>query len=140
LHQSVAHRTVYGARMAHPVNRSLSGKQKGVEAIIHRTVRCSLDYPVCQSRAWPKVDRAISRRHVCPTNDHQVVLDYPVRHRIIWCVMGLEAGNSRLCQTRNGIAHCSLYGGAPDCPVLPRTEDNQSLPNGAPTTSRSRGL
>jgi hypothetical protein len=29
------------------------------------------------------------------------------------------------------ITHCSLSGGAPDCPVRPRTEGNQSVSNGA---------
>jgi hypothetical protein len=28
--------------------------------------------------------------------------------------------------------NCSLSGGAPDCPVCPRTEGNYCLPNGAP--------
>jgi hypothetical protein len=47
------------------------------------------------------------------------------------------AGNGRLHQTRKEIYHCSLSSGAPDCPMCPRTEGNQSLPNGAPTDPRS---
>jgi hypothetical protein len=54
--------------------------------------------------------------------------------------MGPEAGNGRLRKTRKAIAHCSMSGDAPDCPVRPRTEGNQSLPNGAPTAPRSLGL
>jgi hypothetical protein len=58
--------------------------------------------------------------------------DCPVCH-------GTRGCNGRLRQTRKGIAHCSLSGGAPDCPVRTRTEGNQSLSNGAPTTPRSLG-
>jgi hypothetical protein len=37
-------------------------------------------------------------------------------------------------QKRKEITHCSLFGGAPDCPVRPQIEGNYGLPNGAPTT------
>jgi hypothetical protein len=50
-----------------------------------------------------------------------------------------DVGNGRLRQTRKGIAHYSLSGGAPNCPVRPRTEGNQSLPNGAPMAPMSLG-
>jgi hypothetical protein len=35
--------------------------------------------------------------------------------------------------------HCSLSGGAPDCLMRPRTEGNQSLPNGTQTSPSSLG-
>jgi hypothetical protein len=46
---------------------------------------------------------------------------------------GGQGYNGWLHQKRKEIAHCSLSGGAPDCPVRPRTESNYGLPNGAPT-------
>jgi hypothetical protein len=66
------------------------------------------------------------------TNDHQVAPDCPVYH-------GAGGCNGRLHQIMKGIVHGSLSGGAPDCPVCPRTEGNQSLPNGAPTAPGSLG-
>jgi hypothetical protein len=54
-------------------------------------------------------------------------------HRTVRWATRPVAGNGRLHQTRKRIAHCSLSGDAPDCPVRRRTEGNQSLPNGTPT-------
>jgi hypothetical protein len=82
------------------------------------------------------VDRVINGCHVCLANDHQAASNCLVRHQTVWCAMGTKAGNDRLRQTRKGIAHCSLSDGAPDCPVRPRTEDNQSLSHGALTAPR----
>jgi hypothetical protein len=62
----------------------------------------------------PTVGRAISRRHVDTTNGHQVAPYCPVCH-------GAGGCNNRLCQTRKGIMHCSLSGGAQDCPMRPQT-------------------
>jgi hypothetical protein len=45
---------------------------------------------------------------------------------------GRRGCNGQLRQKRKEIAHCSLSGGAPDCPVRPRAEGNYGLTNGAP--------
>ena len=129
---SGVHRIVSGARMACPVNMPLLGKGRGAVAKIHRIFWCTPDCPMCQSRAQPTVDRAISRWHVAqPT--------FRRRHRTVRCAMWPMAGNDRLCQKRKEIRHYSLSGGAPDCPMRQRTEGNQSLPFGAPTTPSSLG-
>jgi hypothetical protein len=128
----VVHRTVSGARLAPSVNRPLSGRSQGVAATIHWTIRCAPDCPICQRHAQPTVNRVISGRHVAqPTVSRW--------HRTVRCAMRLVAGNGRLRQRRKEIGRCSLSYGAPDCPVCPRTEGNQSLPNGAQMTSRSLG-
>jgi hypothetical protein len=72
-----------------------------------------------------------------PANGQQVALDCLVCHRIVRCATGPVAGNGWLLQKRKEIGHCSVSGGAPDYPVRPLTEGNQSLPNGAPMASRS---
>jgi hypothetical protein len=51
--------------------------------------------------------------------------NYPVYHEGCGC-------NGRLRQKRKEIVHFSLSGGAPDCPVRPRTEGIYGLPNRAP--------
>jgi hypothetical protein len=80
----------------------------------------------------PTVGRAISGRHVDFANGHQAAPDCPVCH-------GAGGCNGRLRQTRKGIVHCSLFGGAPDCPMRPRIEGNQGLPNGTSTAPSSLG-
>jgi hypothetical protein len=65
-------------------------------------------------------------------NGQQAAHDCPVCHKTGGC-------NGRLCQIRNEIVHYSLSSGALDCPVRPRIEGNQGLPNGAPTTPSSLG-
>jgi hypothetical protein len=40
---------------------------------------------------------------------------------------------------KEGDRACSLFGGAPDCPVRPRTKGNYCLPNGAPTAPSCLG-
>jgi hypothetical protein len=52
---------------------------------------------------------------------------------------GPVIGNGRFRQIRKVIAHCSLSGGAPNCPVHPQIEGNQGLSNGGPTAPRSLG-
>ena len=117
-----------------------SGAQAGVlgelAALGKNSARCgynSRDCPVHTGlsgelvASTPTVGRAISGRHVDFTNDRKVTPDYPVCHEGRGC-------NGRLCQKRKNIAHCSLSGGAPDCPVRPWTEGNYGLPNGAPMT------
>jgi hypothetical protein len=76
----------------------------------------------------PTVGRAISGRHMDFTNGRKVKLDCPVCHERRGC-------NGWLHQKRKEIVHCSLFGGALDCLVLPWTKGNYGLPNGAPTAS-----
>jgi hypothetical protein len=76
---------------------------------------------------------------VCLAEGHQTVPDCLVRHWTVRCAVGLEAGNSRIRQTRKGITHCSLFGGALDCMVRPLVEDNQDLPNEGATAPLALG-
>jgi hypothetical protein len=105
-------------RRARSANWSLSRKTHDAASIIQRTVRCALGYPVCQPRTQPMVRRL---------------------HQIVWCATGVDGCNGRVCQKRKETAHRSLSSGAPDCPVHPRTEGNQSLPNGILTTPSCLG-
>jgi hypothetical protein len=111
-----------GARLAHPVNNHSQKK-------IGRHGYNSLDCLV-----YTGLSGVPATRSAGTTCAHPIVTKL---HQTVRCAMGPEAGNSRLRQTRKGIVHYSLSGGAPDCPVDPQTEGNQSLPNGAPTTLRS---
>jgi hypothetical protein len=95
-------------------------------AISGRTVRCSSCAPSQRSTA-----RSAGATYAQPTVTRL--------HRTVQCAMGLEARNGRLRHTRKGIRHYSVSGGAPDCPVGPWIEDNQGLPNGAPTAPRTLG-
>jgi hypothetical protein len=56
--------------------------------------------------------------------------DYPV-------CQGGRGCNGRLHQKKKEITHCSLSGGAPYCPVRPRTDGNYCFSNGAPTAPSS---
>jgi hypothetical protein len=73
-------------------------------------------------------------------NGQEAAPDCLVCHRTVWRATWPVAGNGRLRQKRKESVHCSLSGGAPDCPVRPRTEDNQGLPNGAQTLLAALGL
>jgi hypothetical protein len=105
---------------------------EGSAAIIQLTIWCAPNCPVCQPRAWPTVDRAISWRHVA----HPTVRR---SHRTVRCATGVGGYNGWLRQKSKGITHYSLSGGAPDCPVRPRIEGNQSLPNGTLTAPSCLG-
>jgi hypothetical protein len=52
---------------------------------------------------------------------------------------GAGGCNGQLRQKRKEITHCSLSGGAPNCPVRPRTESNYGFPNGVPTAPSCLG-
>lgn len=132
--QSSVHHTVSSARLGHPVNKTLSRKTQGAAAIIHQTVRSVVHRTVrCASPALSQrsVARSASATWAWPTVTRP--------HRTVRCAMGLEVGNGRFRQTRKGIAHCSLSGGASDCPVRPRVEGNQGLPNEGATTPLALG-
>jgi hypothetical protein len=66
------------------------------------------------------------------TNGHQAAPDCLV-------CQGSQGYNGRLHQKKKEIVHCSLSGGAPDCPVCPQTENNYDIPNGAPTAPSCLG-
>jgi hypothetical protein len=94
--------------------QTILGKSQSAAAIIHRTVRC--------------VSRTLSQRSIARTTGATCAQPAVTRsHQTVWCAMGLEAGNSRIRQTRNGITHCSLSGSAPDCPACP-TDRRQPKP------------
>jgi hypothetical protein len=66
----------------------------------------------------------------------------PIVTKLHWTFPVCQGGhgcNGWLRQKRKEITQCSLSGGAPDCPVCPRTEGNYCLPNGAPMAPSSLG-
>jgi hypothetical protein len=65
---------------------------------------------------------------------YMICIRFAFQNRV-WhrCATGVGDCKGRLRQKRKEIMQCSLSGGAPDCPMLPRTEGNNGLPNGAPT-------
>jgi hypothetical protein len=129
---SGVHQIMSSAQVGAPANWPLSGKSEGTAAKIHWTVQCAPDCPVCQPR--PR-QRSVARSKGDTWTSPTVIGP----HQTIWCATRASGCNGRLRQTRKGIAHCSLSGGAPDCPVRPRTEGNQGLPNGTPTAPSSLG-
>jgi hypothetical protein len=81
----------------------------------------------------PTVSHAISGRHMDFTNGRKVTPDCPVCHE------GRDY-NGRLRQKRKENVHCSLSGGAPNSPVRPQTEGNNSLLNGVQTSPSYLGV
>jgi hypothetical protein len=75
---------------------------------------------VCQPRVWRTVDRAISGRHMAQPTVRR-------SHRTVQCATSAGGYNGRLA--RKGRESRTVH-----CPVSPRTEGNQCLPNGAQTT------
>jgi hypothetical protein len=94
----------------------LLGIHRRRTAIIHRTVRCAPDCPVCQRSAGPTVGRGIRVRHVAePTvgRGHRTVRcapDCPVCTRHVRCANGSKAANGRLRHLRKEIGHRTLSG------------------------------
>jgi hypothetical protein len=138
------HWIVSGAQAGSPGEQTALGKNisgahagsPGVQAALgknsaHRGYN-SPDCPMCTrlsgelAAPTPMVGSAICARHVDFANDRKAVSDCSVCHSAM-------ATNGRLREKRKEIMHCSLSGGAPDCPVRPRTKGNYGLPNGAPT-------
>jgi hypothetical protein len=119
-------------RLARSTNSLLLGKVGGSRGYN------SPDYPVCTGLSGesaapaPTIGSAISRRLVSHANGHQVAPDCLVYQWGRGC-------NGRVHQRRKVFAHCSLSGGAPNCPVHPWTEGNYCLPNRAPTTPNYLG-
>jgi hypothetical protein len=111
---------------------------KGSATIIHRIVRYAPECPVRTGLSRvPVVLPANSRPHDQrvtrgSANGQKVAPDCQVCHGGQWL-------NGRRHRKRKEITHCSLSGGAPDCPVRPRTEGNQSLPNRTLTASSCLG-
>jgi hypothetical protein len=90
---------------------------EGSAAIIHRTVRCASHAPGQRPTVRSADDTWLSQRSEGRTG-------------LFGVPRGPVAATVGFAKKRKGIVHCSLYGGAPDCPVRPRTEGNQGLPNG----------
>jgi hypothetical protein len=92
---------------------------------VYRTVRCA--------------SRAPNQRPVARSAGDTWTLPTVTRpHRTVWCATAVVAATAGF--TKQGrIRHYSVSGGASDCPLRQRTEGNQSVPNGAPTTLSSLG-
>jgi hypothetical protein len=134
----VCHRTVSGAPGRSTPNLQPSGFWKLLAAIIHRTVWCSTglsDVPAGATATGPTVDckmnseqcglrtQSQSRRQKA----HRTVNSTcPVHHRTVrWpSCQKLQRSNPNGWVT--WLAHRTVSGGAPDCPVCPSTD---SLPN-----------
>ena len=110
-----------------------------------------LDCPVCQrsndyqaQRSTPTVACNVNSARTVHAESEQrqkvhrtVNSACPVQHRTVRCNTGLsgaprcQSSNGRNCQNPDGcvtwLAHRTVSGGAPDCPVRPST---YSLPNG----------
>jgi hypothetical protein len=105
---------------------------EGTVAIIHRVVRCAPDYPVCQSRAQPTVDRMISGWHVAQPTVRK-------SHRTIRCATGLSSVPRGQWLATVGFARKGRESRIVHYPVRPRTEGNQGLPNGTQTAPSCLG-
>jgi hypothetical protein len=114
-------------RLAHPTNSLLSGKVGDAAAKIHRSIRCASYCPVSQPRP---------RQRLTEQSAGDV---WPAPRTGLSGVPRGHGCNGRFRQKRKKITHCSLSGGASDCPVCPWTEGNYCLPNGAPTAPRYLG-
>jgi hypothetical protein len=129
----VCHRTVSGAPGRITLNCSASGFWKLLSAIIHRTVRCSTGL-----FGVPRRQRLARQRSTAKVNSEQCELraqsqsrrqkahwtvnrTYPVHHRTVrWpSCQKLQRSNPNGWVT--WLAHRTVSGGAPDCPVRPST-------------------
>jgi hypothetical protein len=131
----VCHRTVSGAPGPYKVQLSTLGFLRVCSAIIHRTVRCATGLsgaPVEQRLFGATVDckRRGSDEQCVQKSEHS-----SEAHRTVnsVCPVPLEdkASNGQKPPDPNGwvmwLAHQTVSGGAPDCPVCPSTT---SIPNG----------
>jgi hypothetical protein len=133
------HRTVSGAPDAQLVNSPLSGIDWGIEAKIHRTVRCAPNCPVSQQRPHQR-SAAQSAGNVWPeptvswrtglSGVHRTVSGAPRGSSVQWST-SLEKEGGRAPDKL-----LFMSGGAPDCSVHHSTEGKKCLPNGIPTAPR----
>jgi hypothetical protein len=117
------------------MNSLHSGITEDAAAKIHRTVRCAnsvrangrqRDQRQSTSDAWlePTVPGRTGLSDV-----HQTLFGLPRGPRLQWSASPNKERN-----------HAQfMSGGTPDCPVRPRTEGKNCLPNGAPTSTSCLG-
>jgi hypothetical protein len=107
--------------------RTLQLKFTG-QSSAHRTVRCANSV---RANGRQRDQRTINGRRVARANDHQAALDCPV------CGVPRGPWLQRSALPNKERNHALfMSGGAPDCPVRPRTEGKNCLPNGPPTAPR----
>jgi hypothetical protein len=122
---SGVHRTVSGAPGRLGANWPLSGIRRRRTAKIHRTVRCAPDCPVSQRSA------AQSARDTWPSQRSEDGTGLSGVHRTVRCANGSQISNGLQRSAAPGketnrapdSVRC-----APDCPVPPSTEGQDSLP------------
>ena len=100
----------------------LSGIRRRRTAKIHRTVRCAPDCPVSQRSAGPTVGREIRARHVVEPTVGRGHRTCPVRQRL----PDLQRSTALF---KEGNRAPDSVRCAPDCPVRPKTEDKDGLPD-----------
>jgi hypothetical protein len=116
-------------------NSSLSRKDKGDVAIIHRTVRWCTRMSGEPTAPAATVVRAINARHVASSNGR---LGAPDSVRCAIWPGGATVGSTRYGRSRTGLLQW-LSGGAPDCPVHHSTEGKNGLPSWPPTAPSCLG-
>jgi hypothetical protein len=121
LHQLRVHRTLSGAQARAVTNWLLSGIVEDAATKIHRTVRCANGRQRNQCAIKGQSQRSPGRTRL--SGVHRTLSGMPRGPRL-----------QRL-SSPNKERNCALFmsGGAPDCPVRPRTEGKNCLPNGAPS-------
>jgi hypothetical protein len=103
-------RTISGAQSSQLTNMPLSRIRWDTATIIYQTIWWAPDCPVCQSRAWPTVIRAICAGHVSLDDGHQVAPDCPVCHPIVRCTKWSTVDNDRIHHNRKQISYCAMSG------------------------------
>jgi hypothetical protein len=103
----------------------LSGKTQCVTAKIHRTIRWA-----SRAHANGRQRNQRAARGLCQWSPGRTGLSGVPRASLLQRLALPE---------KEGNCACSLSGGAPDCPMRPRTEGNYDLPNGATTAPRCLG-
>jgi hypothetical protein len=127
----LAHRTVRCTR-ALEAKLATFGNFKRHSAIIHRTVRCTPDCPVCQRkqrilRRQRSPAEAFNALQCVPESEHAqeahrtAYSTYLVHHRTARRPHQSELQRSNPNGRVMWLAHRTLSSGAPDCPVRPST-------------------
>jgi hypothetical protein len=126
----VPHWTVSGAPGSSTPNLPPSKIRGGRSAIIHQTVRCAKRSNGRQRNG--RVQRYSARTTRVESEQAQMAHGtvnnaYPVHHRTVWWPHKSELQRSNPNDWVTWLAHRTVYGGAPDCPVHPSTAE---FPNG----------
>jgi hypothetical protein len=111
--------------LARSTNSLLSGKVGRVTTIIHRTVRCASRARTNGRQRNQRATRGSSQR----SPGHVGLSGVPRGSWLQWSSSLEKEGDHTMF----------MSGGAPDCLVRSRTEDNYCLPNGAPTAPSCLG-